>query len=322
VPSAAWVVIVVTTTGTPIGDLRLFTALFRSAIYGALITLGMFFLAPAMSNYWVTNLVVFSVLFPTGFAAPKVGLPFWIGSVILLVSGIAGLNAQVAVDAKLIVDTYLGVITGLTIGVVISRLVWPRLPQQLLHKKLVGYFAACEKVLEETSSERIEQLSSKITVTPMEALAYAQAMGVDRRLRAEQTKVMALLPVLISLSVDLNSLVSFKRNEPIQVVDVVLQPIFSAMDQSFRRLLRMFREFLEMGRPLGGFPSLNETGQRLTVSVRQLLDADRLHQVPAKRMAGALTRVSRYLATAEAFMECTQLLSTLHREEFTSDSVL
>src|SRR6202022_343270 len=92
VPSAAWVVIVVTTNGTPIGDLRLFTALFRSAIYGALITLGMFFLAPAMSNYWVMNLVVFSVLFPTGFAAPKIGLPFWIGSVILLVSGIAGLN--------------------------------------------------------------------------------------------------------------------------------------------------------------------------------------------------------------------------------------
>jgi hypothetical protein len=108
VPSAAWVVIVVTTTGTPIGDLRLFTALFRSAIYGALITLGMFFLAPAMSNYWVMNLVVFSVLFPTGFAAPKVGLPFWIGSVILLVSAIVGLNAQVVVDAKLIVDSYLG----------------------------------------------------------------------------------------------------------------------------------------------------------------------------------------------------------------------
>jgi hypothetical protein len=94
------------------------------------------------------------------------------------------------------------------------------------------------------------------------------------------------------------------------------------MDQSFRRQLRIFREFLEMGRPLGGFPSLNETGKRLTVSVRQLLGADRLQQVPAERMGDALTRVSRYLATAEAFIECTQLIATLHREEFTSDSVL
>jgi hypothetical protein len=56
----------------------------------------------------LSDLVVFSVLFPTGFAAPKVGLPFWIGSVILLVSAIVGLNAQVVVDAKLIVDSYLG----------------------------------------------------------------------------------------------------------------------------------------------------------------------------------------------------------------------
>ena len=60
------------------------------------------------------------------------------------------------------------------------------------------------------------------------------------------------------------------------------------MDQSFRRLLRMFREFLEMGRPLGGIHSLNETGQRLTVSVRQILGADRLQQAPAERMGDAL----------------------------------
>lgn len=55
---------------------------------------------------------------------------------------------------------------------------------------------------------------------------------------------------------------------------------------------------------------------------RSWIIADRLQQVPAERMGDALTRVSRYLATAEALMECTQLISTLHREEFISDSVL
>jgi uncharacterized membrane protein YccC len=323
VPSSAWIVVAVATFGTPIGDLRLFTALFRTAIYGALITLGMFFLAPAISDYWVMNLVVFSVLFLTGFAAArKVGFPFWMGSVTLLVSAIVGLNAQVAVDAKLIVDTYLGVMTGLTIGAVISRLVWPRLPQKLFHKKLVAYLAACEEILGGTPSERTEQLCSEITFIPMETLSYAQVMGVDRRLRAEQTKVISLLPVLISLSVDLNSLVSFKASEPTQLADVMLHPIFDAMDQNFRGLLRIFREFLEMGRPLSSMHSLNKTGQRLTESIRQVLGADRLQQAPAERIGDALTRVSRYLATAEAFMECTQLISTLHREEFINDNVL
>jgi hypothetical protein len=212
--------------------------------------------------------------------------------------------------------------TGLTIGVVISRLGWPRLPQKLLHKKLVSYFASCERILGEASSERIEELSSRITLTPMEALAYAQAMGVDRRLRVEQTKVMALLPVLISLSVDLNSLVSFKANKPIQAVDLVLNRIFDAMDQSFRHRLRMIREFLEMGHPLSGSHSFNETVQRLTESIRQMVGADRSQQTAGDRMGDVLTRVSRYLATAEAFTECTALISTLDREEFTSDSVL
>lgn len=156
----------------------------------------------------------------------------------------------------------------------------------------------------------------------MEALSYAQVMGVDRRLCAEQTKVISLLPVLISLSVDLNSLVSFKASEPTQLVDVIFHPIFDAMDQNFRGLLRIFREFLEMGRPLSSMHSLNKTSQRSTESIRQVLGADRLQQAPAERMGDALTRVSRYLATAEAFMECTQLISTLHREEFISDNVL
>ena len=323
VPSAAWLVIIVTTAGTPMGDLRLFTALFRTAIYGALITLGMFFLAPAMSNYWVMNLVVFAVLFPAGFAVGrKVSFPFWIVSVLLLVSTIVGLNAQIAVNTQLIIDSYLGVMTGLTIGVVISRLVWPRLPQKLLHKKLVRYFAACERILGKASSERIEELSSRITLTPMEALAYAQAMGVDRRLRVEQTKVMALLPVLISLSVDLNSLVSSKANKQIQVTDVVLNGIFDAMDQSFRRRLGMIREFLEMGHPLSGIHSFNETVQQLTEIVRQIVGADRSQQTASDRIGVVLTRVSRYLATVEAFAECTALISTLNRDELTSDSVL
>jgi hypothetical protein len=63
-------------------------------------------------------------------------------------------------------------------------------------------------------------------------------------------------------------------------------------------------------------------GQARATPARQLLGADRFQQVPAERMGDALTRVSRYLATAEAFMECMQLILTLHREEFTSDSVL
>ena len=323
VPGAAWLAIIATTTGTPRGDLRLFTSLLNTAVCGALIALAMFFLAPAMCNYWVMNLVVFAVLFPTGFAAGrKVGFPFWIASVLLLVSAIVGLNAQVAVDAQLIIDSYLGVMNGLTIGVVISRLAWPRLPQKLLHKKLVGYFAACERILGEASSERIEKLSTRISLTPMEALAYAEAMGVDRRLRAERTKVMALLPVLISLSVDLNSLVSFKANKPIQVVDVVLNRIFGAMDQSFRRRLRMIREFLETGHPLTGVHSFKESIRRLTESVRQLVRAGRSQPTAGERMGDVLTRVSRYLATVEAFTECTALISTLNREEFISDSVL
>jgi uncharacterized membrane protein YccC len=301
----------------------LFTSLLNTAVWGALIAFAMFFLAPAMSNYWVMNLVVFAVLFPTGFAAGrKVSFPFWIASVLLLVSAMVGLNAQVAVDTQLIIDSYLGVMTGLTIGVVISRLGWPRLPQKLLHKKLVGYFAACERILGEASSEGIEELSSRISLTPMEALAYAQAMGVDRRLRVEQTKVMALLPVLISLSVDLNSLVSFKTNKPIQAVDAVLDRIFDALDQSIRRRLRMIREFLEMGHPLSGIDSFNETVQRLTQSVRQMIRADRSQSTTSQRMGDVLTQVSRYLEIAEAFTECTALISTLNREEFINDSVL
>ena len=186
----------------------------------------------------------------------------------------------------------------------------------------MSYFAACERILGEASSERIEELSSRISLTPMEALAYAQAMGVDRRLRVEQTKVMALLPVLISLSVDLNSLVSFKANKPMPVVDVALHGTFDAMDQSFRRQLGMIREFLHLGHPLSGVNSFNESVQRLTESVRQMIRADRFQQTASDSMGDVLVGVSRYLEIAEAFTECTALIATLNLEEFINDNVL
>ena len=111
-------------------------------------------------------------------------------------------------------------------------------------------------------------------------------------------------------------------NVPVRSVDVVLRPSFDGMDESFRRLLRLFREFPEMGRPLPGIDSLNEAGQGLKESLRQILGAERSQQAPATKIAGVVTRVSRYLATADAFAECTALISTLDREEFTSDNVL
>ena len=133
----------------------------------------------------------------------------------------------------------------------------------------------------------------------MEALAYAQAMGVDRRLRVEQTKVMALLPALISLSVDLNSLASFKSKKPTQIIEVLLRPTFDELDQIFRRLLRTYRKFLELGWPLVETRALNANAQQLIKRITQILGVHHSKQVQGDshtRRALSLVRAPSPLA--------------------------
>jgi len=115
------------------GDLRAFQRLFFAclilSVYAALLIL----ITPFLADYLVMNLFLFIGLFIFGFMTARTpGFSFWAIVTILSTSTLVGLNAQVPVASSTIIDSVLGLITGLAIATVIGRVIWPLLPQRLL----------------------------------------------------------------------------------------------------------------------------------------------------------------------------------------------
>jgi uncharacterized membrane protein YccC len=213
-PVAAWLALIFTSYEIPLGrpgHVRSFQNLLQTALYGFLIVLVMLVLTPFLSNYWFMNLILFCVLFAHGyFAAKTPGLAFWMLGTLFLVSVLVALNAQKPVPFATIMDSYLAVIIGLTIGVTIARVLWPRLPQNELKEATARFCDAAKLALDENCEVSMSSINSTLSTLPLDIARTTAALGVNRLLRQEQAKWNRLVPILISLSAQLPRLTSIR----------------------------------------------------------------------------------------------------------------
>jgi len=215
-PVAAWLALIFTSYEIPLGrpgHVRSFQKLLQMALYGLLIVFVLLVLTPLMSNYWVMNLILFCILFAHGYFASRTsGLAFWMLGALFLVSVLVGLDAQKAVSFASIMNSYLAVMTGLTIGVTIARVLWPRLPQNELKEAAARFCDAAKLALGDNSEVATSKINSILLTLPLDIARATAALGVNRFLRQEQTKWNRLVPILISLSAQLPRLALIRAN--------------------------------------------------------------------------------------------------------------
>ena len=129
------------------GDLRAFQNLFFACLILSVYAAFLIVITPFLANYLVMNLTLFLALFIYGLMTARIpGISFWGIIVILGTSVFVGLNAQVPVETSTIIDSVLGLTTGMAIATVIGRLIWPLLPQRLLRDDLVDFFGQLKAV--------------------------------------------------------------------------------------------------------------------------------------------------------------------------------
>ena len=129
------------------GDLRAFQRLFFTclvlSVYAALLIL----ITPFLASYLVMNLVLFIGLFIFGFMTARTpGFSFWAIVSILSTSVFVGLDPEVPVESSTIIDSVLGLITGMAVATVIGRVIWPLLPQRLLRDDLVEFLGQLKAI--------------------------------------------------------------------------------------------------------------------------------------------------------------------------------
>jgi uncharacterized membrane protein YccC len=285
-----------------------------------LIVLVTLVLAPFMSNYWFMNLILFCTLFAYGYFASKTaGTTFWMLGTLLFVSAVVALNAQEPVPFVAIINSYLGVMIGLTIGVTLSRVLWPALPQKALREAITRFCQVAAAVLDEKSEGSMAGLKSTLAALPLEIARTTAALGVNPLLRQEQAKRNALVPLLMSLSAQLPRLASVRTHlEGSQE----LKRYLCALHQEFGAWLEGLGHFFRRPDRKKALPPLRGIIERLQQKMEGPNPAEGLHPSSRGLSPKTLMEVGEYLVAAELLQRCGEMASDLQLAEYWGDYFL
>src|SRR3984893_16379874 len=194
IPLMAWLL---TILGRPslrvggTGDLRAFQTAFRASLMLAACAALLILTTPFLADYVIMDVALFLILFTLGFLTVRIsGINFWIQLAYITISAFVGLNPQEPVASQTIIDTFLGLAFGMFIGTVLSRLLWPVLPQRVLRNNLLAILAQIKALL--NGDPHRERIQTQLAILPLEALQAARQIRTAACSQEERAKLVAL----------------------------------------------------------------------------------------------------------------------------------
>jgi len=323
IPPMAWVL---TIFGRPFlqaggtGDLRAF----QNASLKALALTGcaalLILTTPFLAGFAAMNLVMFLILFLFGFfTARSTGINSWILVGFLTISAFVGLNPQVPVASQTIIDTFLGLMIGIAIGTVVSRLIWPVLPQRVLRDSLL---ALCGQITALLSGEpHRERIQTQLALFPVEALQAAGQIRIAGCSEEERAKLVALIRALQTLITRISQLFSRRDGLP-EIAEQVLKPPFARLEIEFKQMLDAFAECFRQGDCRLQLPTVRGALTEMDHAIQQIRDRNLLAGLSFEAPLRVLDLVDRYHATADALDECGRLLCSLRVKYYWGDYFL
>jgi uncharacterized membrane protein YccC len=320
VPTWAWLFVVLRRTFFRLGgtsDLRSF----ETAVYGSLILAGaaalLVFLTPLLASYAVMNVALFAVLFVTGFfTARTTGTTFWSEFTFLTTSVFVALNPQVPVPSQTIVESFVGTIFGLWIATLVSRLIWPLLPQRILKDSLNALFVQMKALFAGDPGRK--EIMIQLTDLPVEALGTLRQIQLAGCSQQEKAKLSAVVRSLQRVASRLSQLVSRRGRTP-EIAQEILKPRFEAVEIEFLQLLDAFAICFREGDCRRGFPTVRGALLELDYSAQEIRDRNLLDHLPSEASLRFFDIIHDYHATAEALEECSRLIGALQIEQYWGD---
>ena len=320
IPPMAWVL---TIFGRPFlqaggtGDLRAF----QNACLKTLALIGcaslLILTTPFLAGYTAMSLVLFLILFLFGFfTARSTGIDSWILVGFLTISAFVGLNPQVPVASQTIIDTFLGLIIGIGIGTVVSRLIWPALPQRVLTDIMLALCAQIKALL--SGEPHREKIQTRLALFPVEALQAAGQIRIAGCSQQERAKLVALIRALQTLITRINQLCSRRDGLP-EIAKQVLKPQFERLEVEFKQMLDAFAECFRLGDCRLQLPTVRGALIEMDHAIQKIRDRNLLAGLSFEAPLRVLDLVDRYHAAADALDECGRLLCTLKIQRYWGD---
>jgi len=320
IPPMAWMLTIFGRTFLRVGetgDLRAFqnASLKALALVGCVLLL--ILTTPFLAGYAVMNLVLFLILFIFGFlTARSPGINSWMLVGFLTISVFVGLNPQVPVASQTIIDDFLGLVIGIGIGTVVSRLIWPVLPQRVLQDNLLTLFAQIKALL--NGDPHREKIQTQLAILPVEALQAARQIRIAGCGEEERAKLVALVRALQTLITRISQLPSRRDRLP-EITEPILEPQFERLEIEFKQMLDAFAMCFRQGNCRLQLPTVRGALSEMDNAVQQIRDRNLLAGLPFEAPLRVLDLVERYHATADALDECSRSVGTLQIQRYWGD---
>ena len=323
IPLTAWVFTILSRPFVRVGgagDLRIIQRVFVAGLLFIPTVALLHLITPALANYGVMNLALFGILFALGFFTARMpGVGFWTQVVILSISLFVGLNPQVPVPSLTIIDSFLGMTTGMVIAAMVGRFIWPVLPQKLLRDDLVKFFVQLKALL--NLELHPEKIRTQLAILPVEAQQAARQIRIFGYSPAERAKISRLISGLPALVMQSAALVSETRPIP-ENIQSLLRPDFERLRTEFNGLLDVFTECLRKGDSRRTFPTLRDALTKLDESLEKIRSSRIFAEQKLEVLMPTLQMVNRYQSTAEALEECSGIIQTLQLDRYVGDFAL
>lgn len=182
------------------------------------------------------NVFLFVLCYAFGFVtARSPGFTFGLQIGVLAISTLVGLNPQVPVAFLTLMDSYLGLMTGIALGALVGRLLWPVLPQGLLRGNLIRYFEDLRSLLAGPKDQ--EFILTGTVLLPLEALRAVDNMVLPHCPASEREALANFIRVAQPLGMQLTALQGVKtRPLPAGAEELLREPL-AALEAGVDRLL-------------------------------------------------------------------------------------
>jgi p-hydroxybenzoic acid efflux pump subunit AaeB len=338
VPTWAWLLVVMRRSffrSAGASDLRTSEIALQGSLILAGCTLVLIVITPALASYTAMNLVLFLLLFVTGFfTATLPGVTFWTEFTFLATSTFVALNPQVPVPPITIIDSFVGTMVGLWIATVVSRLLWPLLPQKVLRDSLSALFAQTKDLLGGALNR--EKVLTQLTNLPVEAMGAVSQIQIAGCSEEERTNLSFLIdraqalvirvsqlvcrrPVLRSGSTELAEVLGEGGNLLPEITGEILNPHFTRLEFEFQQMLDAFTDCFRDGNCSREFPTIRGALTGMDQAVQQIRDRNLLEDLSPEASLQFLDVVDRYHATADSLEECGRLIRSLRIERYCGD---
>lgn len=310
----AWVLTILTRSyPSGRGDLRAFHLTLLFGPVGVAVAVFCLLASAALSSYFVMNLFLFVSMFLFGWLSYKnTGVTYAMQVTVFLIAGVVALNAQEPVSFQQIASVSLGVFLALFVAAVVSRTLWPVLPQNELRKTMQEFFEGLRTLLpaafsgEKEAWEHMAPVRRRLALIPNELRTWIKGMNMPAELPELRRYLLDLEPLLQRLHFEVQA-VQRTGTQPVpEGARMDLEVVRSRLDAAFAEAAEALKE----ARDPEGMPEVQSLSDEVSRHVAEVRQSGVLKTLPT----GDVARFFGLVGRSEALLkDAGEVLTRLRR---------